>query len=61
MNAKESIKEQFGFTDAEARHIYDVFIKEKVLLIDKHTGQFTLSHGAFWDKQVMLNALAVGR
>ena len=50
---------QFGFTKAEAATIYTVFLREKVMKIDKHTGDFKLVHGAFWDKYPMNRALEI--
>lgn len=49
--------DQFGKTEEEAKKILEVFKKEKIFKHDKATVNFTLSHGAFWDKRVMDNAL----
>jgi len=54
---KESICEQFGFTQLEAQKILDVYLKVKAVKFCKHTGQIELAHGAFWDKAPMDNAL----
>ena len=61
MNTRDSfircVIEQFGFAKVDAVIIYNIFIQEKVLKVDKQTGGFTLTHGAYWDKDVMNNAL----
>lgn len=52
-----SVMEQFGFTLIESAKILVEYKKAKVLSIDPVCGQFKLKHGAFWDKDVMLNAV----
>lgn len=54
-----SVQEQFGKTEAEAIHIYNVFLGEKIVKIDPVMGQFEISHGAFWDRDVMDRALTL--
>ena len=54
---KNAVSEQFGFNSDEAETIYNVFKKAKVLKVDGVNGNFSLVHGAFWSKDVMLNAL----
>ncbi|MFA5150832.1 MAG: hypothetical protein WC433_08075, partial [Candidatus Omnitrophota bacterium] len=56
-NFKDSVKEQFGFTDQEAQKIWDVYRKGKIVEVDAVGGQHKLKDGRFWDKQVMQNAL----
>lgn len=53
-----AVTEQFDKTEDEAKIILDVFKKEKIVKLDIGTGQFSLSHGIFWDITVMNNALA---
>ena len=53
----ESVMEQFGFTENEARKIFKVYQKAKVVKIDRVSGQWNLTHGAFWDKDPMNRAL----
>ena len=53
----ESIVDQFGFNREQANHIYLVMVKNKALLPDRVNGGWSLSHGAYWDKRVMNNAL----
>jgi len=57
-NFLNAVSEQFGFSPEEALTILNVFKKYKIIKIDAIGGQFTLSHGAYWDKEVMNNALA---
>ena len=53
------VMEQFNKTQQEAEIILSVFKREKVVKIDARIGQFKLVHGAFWEAQVMDNALAI--
>jgi hypothetical protein len=55
----DNVQEQFGFSREQAAKILRVFIKEKVAKLDVSVGRYKLTHGAFWDKQVMENALGV--
>lgn len=54
-----SVVEQFGFTEAQAEHILTVYRAAKAVKLDPVDGQFHLTHGAFWERQPMVNALAV--
>ena len=62
MNAENSfidaVKEQFGFSEAEAVKILSVFKSHKVVKISANSNNFTLTHGAYWERYVMENALA---
>lgn len=53
----DSVIDQFGFTQKEAEIILVVFKKVKAVKISHHIGQFTLTHGAFWDREVMQRAI----
>ena len=52
-------QEQFGFTSEEATKILAIYKKEKVVKIDPVMGTANLSHGIFWEKETMQNALKV--
>ena len=60
-NAKDkflaAVQEQFGKTLQEAEHIYELFYREKVVILDN--GNFRLSWGGFWEMDVMDNALGM--
>ena len=53
----EAIMEQFGKSREEAVKILNVFRANKVVKQAVGTGQIQLVHGAYWDAQVMDNAL----
>jgi hypothetical protein len=52
------VMEQFNFNEKEAEKILSVFKKVKAVKIDVAMGRMNLTHGAFWDKEVMIRALA---
>jgi 2'-5' RNA ligase len=54
---RDSIKEQFGFDDAQATKIFNVYLKEKAIKYNNGSGRYLLSHGGFWEKEVMQRAL----
>lgn len=54
-----NVMEQFGFTQAEAEKILRVYRTAKVIKYVASMGRYDLTHGAFWEKQYMINALAV--
>jgi hypothetical protein len=45
-------------TQREAEAIYELYKEYKILKTDVVIGQYTLSHGAFLDKETLLNALS---
>lgn len=49
----EDVKEQFGFTEEQAWEILSYYKKNKIAKLDTQGGRIILSHGAFWDKEVM--------
>lgn len=53
----ESVVEQFDITEEEGEKVLNAFIKVKAVKIDPVMGQFNLTNGAFWDKQVIENAI----
>lgn len=55
----EALNEQFGFGAEDATTIWRVYLKEKVVKANPHTGQFDLRHGIFWDREIMERALEV--
>jgi len=46
-----------GISLIQASKVYDYYIKEKIIKINKHTGDWSLSHGSFLDKDIILRAL----
>lgn len=55
----ECVVEQFGFTQAEADHILTVYLSAKAVKLDPVMGQFEIAHGAYWERQPMVNALGI--
>jgi hypothetical protein len=53
----DAVVEQFNFSQEDATTIYNVYLREKIVNIDAVGGQYRLTHGAFWDKEVMKRAL----
>ncbi|RPJ25228.1 MAG: hypothetical protein EHM33_15250 [Chloroflexi bacterium] len=53
------IVEQFGYTTEQAEKIFNLYRREKIIKLDTGSGRYILSHGAFWDKEVMARALAL--
>lgn len=51
--------EQFGKTKTEAVKVLNEYRKAKVVKLDPVNGQFTLKHGAFWESDVIQNAIDV--
>ena len=58
-NFVENVVEQFGFSEKQAQHILTIFIKEKAVKLDVSMGRYNLTHGIYWDKDVMITALAI--
>lgn len=54
-----SVVEQFGYTKAEAEQILAVYLKHKIIKVNPVGGGYSLTHGAFWEKAPMDNALAI--
>lgn len=54
-----NVMDQFKFTEAEAEKILRIYRKVKAVRYDAAMGRYNLTHGAYWEKQPMLNALAV--
>lgn len=54
---KTNVVEQFEFTEVEAEKILCVYLKVKALKLDVNIGNYKLTNGLFWDKEVMTNAL----
>lgn len=52
-----NLKEQFGYSDEQAAKILDVYRKAKAVKMDFAQGRYHLTHGAFWDKEVLDRAL----
>ena len=55
----DSVVEQFGKTEDEAKIILEVFKREKIVKIDPIGGRFTLTDGIYWDGVVMNNVLSM--
>lgn len=52
-----NIVEQFKKTHLEAGKILEVFKNVKAVKLDSVNGRYVLTHGAYWDKPVIDNAL----
>jgi hypothetical protein len=52
----EAACEQFGLTAEQAGAAYETMRRLRVLHVCKHSGGFTLAHGALWDRAVLLRA-----
>lgn len=52
-----NIIEQFGFTQAQADEILRVYRVVKAVKYDAAMGRYNLTHGAYWDRVPMENAL----
>ena len=55
----ENVMEQFGKTEEEARHVLSVFIKEKAVKLNWAMGRYDLTHGAYWELDVINTALTL--
>ena len=58
MNARQSFIEaieQISGID-NASDVLDYYLKERIVRIDKHIGQYQVTHGTFLDKDVLLRA-----
>ena len=53
----ENIVEQFGFTQEQADEILRVYRLVKAVRYDASMGKYNLTHGAFWERIPMENAL----
>lgn len=56
----DSVMDQFGFSQDEARKIWEVYFKNRIVKTDATMGQYKLADGRFWDKEVMRRALEQG-
>jgi hypothetical protein len=53
------LAEQFSITEDDARRVFDVFRKVRALKFDAVGGRYTLTHGAFWEPDVIAKALGM--
>jgi len=56
---ESDIVEQFGFSEAESRVIFTTYLAYKAIKFDFGNRRYELSHGALWERESMLNALAI--
>jgi hypothetical protein len=54
---REAVIEQFGFTADEAARIMAVYVKAKAVKLCPVMGQFNLTDGRLWDRDVMARAI----
>jgi len=54
-----SLIEQFEITTEEAEKVLRVFIKAKAVKLQAGMGRYNLTHGAYWESDVIQNALAM--
>lgn len=59
INFVQSVMEQFGKTETEAHHVLDVFIKEKAVKLCVALGRYQLTHGGYWELDVINTALTM--
>ena len=52
-----NVVEQFGFTQEQADEILRVYRLVRAVRYDAAMGKYNLTHGAFWDRVPMENAL----
>lgn len=52
-----SVREQFGTTEAEAEKVLRVFCKCKAVKLDVAGGRYRLTHGGFWESDVIRRAI----
>jgi hypothetical protein len=52
-----TVMEQFGTTLEDAEKVLRVFKMCKVVKLDASMGRYNLTHGAYWDKEVIQNAI----
>lgn len=53
-----NVVEQFGCTQAEAEKVLQVYRKAKAVRLDAVSGVYRLTHGAFWEADVIHRAIA---
>ena len=49
--------EQFNVSKEEAEIALECYIKFKIVKLDPNIGQYKLKHGAFWNKEIITNAI----
>lgn len=49
--------EQYALSPAQANKVCKRYIKDKILKIDRVSGDYSVIHGAFMDKEVIQRAL----
>jgi hypothetical protein len=57
-NFIENVMEQFTLSRDEALKVFDVFREVKAIKLDRWMGRWKLSHGAFWEPEVIARAIA---
>ena len=57
MRFSDSVGAPHGLSDEQAEKLLSAFRKLKVVKIDGVNGQYSIKHGAFWDREVMERAL----
>ena len=53
------LMEQFEYTKEEAEHILDVYRREHVVKLVSAMGRYDLTHGMFWEKDILDRALTL--
>jgi len=61
INAQDSfiqnVMDQFGKTKEESLKVLKMFIKAKAVKLDAIHGKYNLTHGMYWNAQVIENAI----
>lgn len=56
-NFMESVQSIIFCTTEEAKKVFDVFCKLKILKLDTYFGKYRVSNGACWKRKVLWNAV----
>lgn len=56
-NFVNSVMDQFNKTREEANKVWQVYLAERIVKCDFVTGQYQLSHGIFWESDIIDNAI----
>jgi len=55
----DNVMEQFGYTEEEAERILKAYQKAKAVKLNSAMGRYDLTHGIYWDREVMERALSL--
>lgn len=46
-----------GFTKEESNKVFSVYLKLKIIKIDRVNKTYNVTHGVYWDKEILRNAI----